>query len=92
MDDLSPTERIEDPRTDGERELDRANLNMKGMRSSLSMLTAASAQLATALEKRNQEYDALLGRQDEFNRRLASGANRVKPGLSGTLQLQRPGQ
>ena len=43
---------------------------MKGMRSSLSMLTGASAQLATALEKRNQEYDASLARQDEFNRRL----------------------
>ena len=70
MDDFSSTERIEDTRTEGERELDRANLNMKGMRSSLSMLTAASAQLATALEKRNQEYDTLLARQDEFNRRL----------------------
>ena len=70
MDAFSSTERSEDTRTDGERDLDRANLNIKSMRSSLSMLTAASAQMAAALEKRNQEYDTLLARQDEFNRRL----------------------
>jgi chromosome segregation ATPase len=70
MDDLSSTERVGATRTQEERDLDRANLDIKSMRSSLSMLTSASSQLAATLEKRNQEYDALLARQAEFNRRL----------------------
>lgn len=70
MDAFSPTESQAEARSAAEKALDRAHAQLTNMRASLSMLTANSAQLALALEKRNQEYDVLVARQSEFMGRI----------------------
>ncbi len=70
MEDLSRIGSSEDALAETARSLGRANQQMDSMRSSLSMLTTASAGLAEALQKRNQEYDALLALHNTSTRRI----------------------
>src|SRR5512144_2026158 len=60
------------------RALHRVNSQIAEMRSSLSMLTSASAGLADALQKRNQQYDALLAYHGKLTQRLQAVETELK--------------
>ena len=60
------------------RAVHRANAQISEMRSSLSMLSSASATLADALSKRNQQYDGLMAHHAALTRQLEAVQTELK--------------